>query len=151
MRSKLFILCLLLFLIGAAIVTNGALHAQQQQPQPPSNDPFAESLFPPELVMQNQEAISLTDEQKNLLKTELRQAQTKFTELQWQLEDQLEKMVALVKQPHPDEQQVLAQLDKVLNAEREVKREQVALLIRIKNNLTPEQQSQLMTIKHRGR
>jgi len=151
MKSKVFILCLLLFLIGAAVVTSDALHAQPQQPQPPPNDPFAESLFPPELVMQNQEAINLTDEQTRLLKTELRQAQTKFTELQWQLEDQVEKMVTLVKQPHPDEQQVLAQLDKVLNAEREVKREQVALLIRIKNNLTPEQQSQLMAIKHRGR
>jgi|SRR5215472_8878856 len=150
MKSKVFILSLLLFLIVAAVVTNGALHAQQQQPQPP-NDPFSENLFPPELVMQNQEAINLTDDQRNQLKTELRQAQTKFTELQWQLEDQVEKMVALVKQPHPDEQQVLAQLDKVLNAEREVKREQVALLIRIKNSLTPEQQSQLMAIKHRGR
>src|SRR5581483_4408762 len=97
----------------------------------------------------NQEAIGLTDEQKNQLKTELRQAQMKFTELQWQLEDQVEKMVALTKQDHPDEQQALAQLDKVLAAEREVKREQVSLMIRIKNSLTPEQQSKLSALKRK--
>jgi len=45
-----------------------------------------------------------------------------------------------VKQPRVDEQQVLAQLEKVLAAEREIKKEQVTLLVRIKNELTPEQQ-----------
>jgi len=35
-----------------------------------------------------------------------------------------------------DEQQVLAQLEKLLAAEREVKRQQVTLLVRIKNKLT---------------
>ena len=124
MKSKIYILCVVLFLTGAAILTRTALHAQQ--PSPPK-DPFADSLFPPELIMQNQEAINLTDDQKNTLKAELRQAQTKFTELQWQLEDQAEKMATLLKQPRPDEQQVLAQLDKVLNAEREIKREQIGL------------------------
>src|SRR5581483_702544 len=138
MKSKVYVFFLILFLASAAIVSSKVMHAQQQQPQTP-NDPFADSFFPPEMVMQNQEAIGLTDEQKNQLKTELRQAQMKFTELQWQLEDQVEKMVALTKQDHPDEQQALAQLDKVLAAEREVKREQVSLMIRIKNSLTPEQ------------
>src|SRR5689334_6278795 len=114
MKSKVYILCLVLFLAGTAVITRGVLHAQQ--PQPPSKDPISENLFSPELIMQNQEAINLTDEQKNTLKLELRQAQTKFTELQWQMEDQAEKMASLLKQPHPDEQQVLAQLDKVLNA-----------------------------------
>jgi Spy/CpxP family protein refolding chaperone len=47
------------------------------------------------------------------------------------------------KQPHADEQQVLAQLEKVLAAEREIKRPQVMLLVRIKNKLTPEQQGKL--------
>jgi Spy/CpxP family protein refolding chaperone len=150
MKSKVYILCVVLFLAGAAIVTRGVLHAQQQQPHPPS-DPIGDNLFPPELIMQNQEAINLTEEQKSSLKTELRQAQTKFTELQWQMEDQAEKMAALLKQPRPDEQQVLAQLDKVLNAEREIKREQISLLIRIKIKLTAEQQSQLMAIRNRGR
>jgi Spy/CpxP family protein refolding chaperone len=42
-----------------------------------------------------------------------------------------------------DEQKVLAQLDKILNIERVVKRTQLALSIRIKNKLTPEQQMKM--------
>lgn len=146
MKSKIYILCIVLVLTGGAVSIH-ALQQQPQMPQQPQKDPIGENLFPPELIMQNQEAINLTDDQKNSLKTDLRQAQTKFTELQWQLEDQAEKMASLLKQPHPDEQQVLAQLDKVLNAEREIKREQISLLIRIKNRLTPEQQAKLTQIR----
>ena len=56
-------------------------------------------------------------------------------------------MVELVKQGRPDESKTLAQLDKVLNLEREIKRAQIALLIKIKNSLTPEQQTKLREIK----
>ena len=109
----------------------------------PGGDPLGQSFYPPELVMQNQQAIGLTDEQKSYLKTELRDAQIKFTDLQWKLQDEAEKMVSLVKQPHVDEQQALAQLEKVLGVEREVKRAQIVLLVHIKNKLTPEQQAKL--------
>jgi Spy/CpxP family protein refolding chaperone len=46
-----------------------------------------------------------------------------------------------------DEQQVLAQLEKLLAAEREIKRAQVTLLVRIKNKLTPEQQEKLSELR----
>jgi Spy/CpxP family protein refolding chaperone len=118
--------------------------------QQPEQDPIGQSFFAPELVMQNQEAIGLSGEQKEYLKTELRQAQLKFTELQWKLQDEMEKLVALVKQPHVDESQVLAQLEKLLSAEREVKKQQVTLLVRIKNKLTPEQQAKLADLRSKA-
>ena len=129
-------------LIAFLLLTAGSVGAQQ-----PANDPIGEALFPPELVMQHQQAIGLTDSQKEFLKTELRKMQLRFTELQWQLSDELEKMVALVKQETLDEPAVLAQLDKVLNAEREIKRLQFSLLIHIRNNLTPEQRARLSELK----
>jgi len=135
---KARVLCVCLMILGMA----GAAGAQQ-----PEQDPIGQSFFAPELVIQHQEAIGLSAEQKDSLKTEIRQAQLKFTELQWKLQDEMEKMVSLVKQGHVDEQQVLAQLDKVLAAEREVKREQVTLLVRIKNKLTPEQQGKLAELR----
>ena len=58
-----------------------------------------------------------------------------------------EALVNVVKQDRPDEKQVLAQLDKVLNVENEIKRLRTGLLVRIKNILTPEQQAQLRGIK----
>lgn len=118
------------------------------QAQAPS-DPLAENLFPPELIMQNQQALALTDQQKEFLKAELRKAQLKFTELQWQLQDEVEKMAALTKQERIDEQALLAQMDRVLAAEREIKRTQILLIVRIKNNLTSEQQSKLQELKKR--
>lgn len=119
-------------------------------PGPGGPDPLGQNFFPPELVMQNQQAIGLSDEQKSYLRTEIRDAQMKFTDLQWKLQDEAEKMVSLVKQPHVDEQQALAQLDKVLSVEREVKRAQIALLVQIKNKLTPEQQAKLDELRNRG-
>jgi Spy/CpxP family protein refolding chaperone len=126
----------------AALLAAGAARGQQLD-----QDPIGQSFFAPELVIQHQEAIGLSPEQKDSFKAEIRQAQLKFTELQWKLQDEMEKLIALVKQPRVDEQQALAQLEKVLAAEREIKKEQVTLLVRIKNKLTPEQQSKLTELR----
>src|SRR3989442_595386 len=77
----------------------------------------------------------------------IRQMQLRFTEWQWKLQDEMEKMVAIVKQPRVEEQQALVQLEKVLTIEREIKRAQVTLLVRIKNKLTPEQQAKLEELR----
>jgi Spy/CpxP family protein refolding chaperone len=115
--------------------------------QKPPSDPFSENLFPPELVMAHQQEIGLTDEQREYLKAESRKAQLRFTELQWQLLDDSEKLAALLKQEHVDEQQTLAAVDKILDVEREIKKLQVSLVVRIKNKLTSDQQAKLMEIK----
>jgi Spy/CpxP family protein refolding chaperone len=115
--------------------------------QPPAPDPLSDLLFPPELVMSRQNAIGLSDAQKTYLRAEMLKAQTRFTELQWQLQDGMEALIGLLKQSKADEAQVAAQLDKVLASEREIKRAQISLLVRIKNNLTPEQQHRLQTLR----
>jgi Spy/CpxP family protein refolding chaperone len=115
--------------------------------QQPASDPIGDAFFSPELVMQHQQTIGLTETQKNVFKTEFRKAQTRFTELQWQLSDESEKLVAIVKQEPLDEAAALAQLDKVLNAEREIKRMQLSLVIQIRNTLTPEQRARLTELK----
>lgn len=114
---------------------------------PAAPDPLIDLLFPPELIMQHQQAIGLSPEQRSFMKDEIRRSQVRFTELQWQLQDQMEALVNLVKAERPAEAPVVAQLDKVLNAEREVKRAQFALLIRLKNNLTPDQQAKLRDLR----
>jgi len=115
--------------------------------QPPALDPVNELLFPPELVMARQNAIGLSDAQKTYLRAEVLKAQTRFTELQWQLQDAMEGFTGLLKQSKADEAQVAAQLDKVLASEREIKRAQISLLVRIKNNLTEEQQHRLQALR----
>ena len=136
MKTRALCICAIL------LFATGAVRAQQ-----PDQDPIGQSFFAPELVIQHQEAIGLSAEQKDYFKAEIRQAQLKFTELQWKLQDEMEKLILQVKQPRVDEQQVLSQLERVLAAEREIKKEQVTLLVRIKNKLTPEQQGKLAELR----
>ena len=114
---------------------------------PPAQDPIAENLLPPDLVMAHQKEIGLDDAQKNFIRGEILRAQTRFNELQWQLQDNMETLAGILKQNPADEEKVLAQLDKVLNVEREIKRAQIALMVRIKNKLTPEQQARLRQLR----
>jgi Spy/CpxP family protein refolding chaperone len=124
---------------------------QPQPPQPPQRppDPIAENLIPPELVMRYAQEIGLTDEQKEALKPEGEKAQARFQELQPQIQQEVQAMAALLKEERPDTEKVLAQLDKVLAAEREMKRAQIGLMIAIKSKLTAPQQTQLQEIKRK--
>ncbi len=133
MRLKAMIVCVLLLLAAPFAL------AQETD--------LSENLFPPELIMQHQQTLGLTEEQKNFFKTEARKTQTLLTELQWKLEDAVEKIVVLLKPDQIDEPSVTAQLDKVLNLERDIKRTQMAFLIRLKNKLTPEQQTRLRELR----
>jgi len=119
--------------------------AQQQQP----TDPIGDNFIPPELIMQHQQLIALREEQKALIAAEIQKAQARFTELQWQLASEVEAMAAIVKQERVDEGQTLAQLDKILNLEREIKRAHFTLIVRLKNSLTLEQQTRLQELKRK--
>ena len=134
----------LVVLIVAGVLLSVAFTAAQQ-PQPPQreNDPIGEAVFPPELVMQHQREIGLTDEQKAFMRGEIQRVTVRFNELQWQLQDAMEALGSTMKESSVNEQQALAQLDKVLDAEREIKHLHIGLAIRIKNKLTPEQQTKL--------
>jgi Spy/CpxP family protein refolding chaperone len=128
------------------------LQPQPAQPPPPPQrppDPIAENLFAPELVARYAQEIGLTDEQKEALKSEVEKAQARFKQLQPQIQQEVQAMAALLKEERPDTEKVLAQLDKVLAAEREMKRAQIGLMIVIKSKLTAAQQTQLQEFRQK--
>jgi Spy/CpxP family protein refolding chaperone len=131
-----------LLLVAGVLLTVAFTSAQQ-----PDQDPLGRYVFPPELVMQHQQQIELTADQKNYLRSEVQRVTVRFTELQWQLQDAMEGLLVMMKQSSVNEQEAQTQLDKVLGIEREIKHLHVGLAIRIKNNLTPEQQAKLETIR----
>jgi Spy/CpxP family protein refolding chaperone len=114
-----------------------------QEPEPD----FAKHLFPPELVMQHQQSIRLTAEQRTSITQGIRDFQLKVVELQWKMQDEAQKLNELVQGAKVDETLTLAQVDRVLGVEREIKRAHMALLVRIKNTLTAEQQGTLTMIR----
>ena len=111
-------------------------------PHPPP-DPLAHLMFPPDMIMSHARQLNLTDEQKAFMRSEIQKTTASFQELQWKLEDQMEQLQETMKSPSVNEAQALAQLDKVLDIEREIKRLHIGLAVRLKNRLTPEQQEQL--------
>ena len=113
-------------------------------PHPPGPpDPLDHLMFPPDMIMGHARQLNLTDEQKAYMRAEIQKTTTMFQELQWKLQDQAELLHETMKSSSVNEQQALAQLDKVLELEREIKRLHIGLAVRLKNRLTPEQQEQL--------
>jgi len=151
--KKIFGLLIVAMVVAFSVVPAIAQEPPQQPEQPQSppprmpHDPFG-PMFPPELVMQNQRELALTDQQKAYMRTEIGKTSARFNDLQWQLHDAMEVLHETMKANQVNEQQALAQLDRVLEFEREVKRLHMELAIKIKNNLTPEQQQKLQSLRH---
>lgn len=115
-----------------------------------SGDPFAGAFFPPELVLMARAHIALTQEQQEAFRARIEKAQPRSDELRAKLERETAALATLVKKDRADEAAVIAQLDKVLDVEREVKHLHVGLAVAIKNLLTPEQQAKLRELAKGG-
>ena len=128
------------------LVATGAL----ADATPPPDDPFAAYLFPPDRVMSHSLELGLDDAQKAAIKVEVRKAQ-KFTDIQFELQGESEKIIQLLQEQLVDETKVLAEVDRILALEKDIKKMQISLLVRIKNILTPAQQSKLSKIQKAGK
>ena len=136
-RQILIVSCILVSLAGSTLA---------QGP----GDPIAETLFSPELIMTHQRELGLAEGQEKTIKEAIQRTQAKFLEMQWQMQGESGSLVQLLKGRPVDEAAVLAQVDRVLNLEREIKRAQLSLLIRIKNALSDQQIAKLTELKGRG-
>ena len=142
MKTIIAVLFAAVFVIATAVTGQEPAHPPQA-PHPPDPDPLAHLMFPPDMIMAHARQLNLTDEQKAFMRSEVQKATVTFQDLQWKLQDQMEALHETMKSTSVNEQQALAQLDKVLDIEREIKRLHIALAVRLKNRLTPEQQEQL--------
>ena len=112
-----------------------------------SEDPLAKYFFPPELIMSHQQAINLSDSQRTSIRTLMLDAQKTFVSAQFKMSAEVEKLQGLIADSPVDEARVLEEVDRVLGVEREIKREQLSLMIRLKNLLTPQQQDALAKLR----
>jgi Spy/CpxP family protein refolding chaperone len=116
-------------------------------PHQPMPDPLHDVMFPPDMIMGHARQLNLTDDQKAFMRGEIQKTTISFQELQWKLQDQMEQLHEMMKATSVIEEQVLAQLNKVLDIEREIKRLHFGLAVRLKNRLTPQQQEQLHKLR----
>jgi Spy/CpxP family protein refolding chaperone len=133
-----------------AVVLLGTAGAVAESPPAPPQDPLAPYLFPPDLVMRYASEIGLDEKQRAAVKDAVVKMQSRFLELQWDVQAESEKMARLLQTSPVDETALLAQADKVMGLEREVKRTHLSLLVRIKNLLTDAQRAKLTELRRRG-
>jgi Spy/CpxP family protein refolding chaperone len=134
-------LLLALLLVGTATA---------QSPPHATTDELAQNLFPPDLILKYRQDIGLDDSQSKSLKELVQKAQSKFLDLQWDMQAEAAKLAQLLRAPHIEETAAIAQADKVLGMEREIKEAQLSLLVRIKNLLSPAQQDKLIELRHKN-
>ncbi len=141
-----------LIILSAVSVLTGEQPDPSRHGRPPGpQDPLEQLLFPPELIVHHQNTIGLSEEQKELFKGEISRARAEVSDLEWELRNAVETMTSLLRQDHVSEGAVLEQLDTVLSLEHQIKKTHLSLVIRIKNQLSPEQQQTLMRLKERMR
>jgi Spy/CpxP family protein refolding chaperone len=132
-----------LLLTLALMLAAASSSAAQGAPEPD----FSRHVFAPELVMKHQQKIGLRSEQRTAITEAIQQVQSRIVEQQWRMQEEAQKLGELLQATPSNVSAVLAQVDRVLGIEREVKRAHMTLLVRIKNTLTREQQAMLKGLR----
>ncbi len=139
MRGRFFPIALLLLL--------GFQARAGREPDPQQQDPIRDRLFPPELVMKHQAELGIDERQRAALTKEMAAFQSQIVDLQWKLSSAVEELVRLLDAPRIDEARALAQADKVMTLEHDVKKTHLGLLIRIRNLLSEAQRAELAKMR----
>jgi hypothetical protein len=154
MKKLLLLLCLCACaqrdrgpLPGDSVSSDGAVTLSPPRLQSPPLGSIEATLFPPELVMENQGALGIDTAQRDALTKEIDKAQSERLHLQWQLDAEKEKLVKLLDADKVDEPRATEQATHVMDYENRIKSAHLAMLIRVKNLLTPDQQKKLRDLR----
>ena len=144
MRARIRLVLLLLLVVA----TQGGVARADAPPAPrPGDDPIAARLFPPELIMVHQQELGIDDKQRAAILREVEKTQSAVLPIQWQMQGATGELARLLDEPKLDEGKVLAQADKLMDLERQIKRNHLGLLVRLRNLLTETQRAKLKTLR----
>lgn len=127
--------------IAALFIVGGSI-AYAQQPGM-GKDVFKGKLFPPNIVLEHQDALGLTKEQYTAIRTAVVKVQSNIAEHEWDLREAYQEVLRELDHSPVNSNRVLELVDAALAAENKVKKLQVAMLIELRNLLTDEQMDYL--------
>jgi Spy/CpxP family protein refolding chaperone len=148
--STLTMAAILVLAAAAGLPTLQAQPLGRPKGMPPGGLELRRELFPPELVMRHQAEIALGEEQRTALVREMQAMQSDLVPLQFEMSDAAGKLRAALDMPRVDEDKASALADRLMSLETRIKKRHLALMIRIKNILTPEQQSRLRELREQA-
>ncbi len=125
----LFLLC-----FGTAVADRGA-------------DVFRGKLFPPNLVLEHRDELELSREQFTSIREAVVQVQANVAEHEWDMREAYLRIMEELDAESIDEERVLEIANEALLAENEIKKQQMAMLIRVRGILTDEQVAYLRSLQ----
>lgn len=132
--------------VAACCLLLGAGMAGAQAPGQ-DKDPFKGKLFAPNVILEHQDALGLTKDQFTAIRATVVDVQASIAEHEWDLREAYLRVLVSLDASPVDEAAVLRDVDALLKAENEVKKRQVAMLIRLRNLLTDEQVDYLKSMR----
>ena len=132
---------LLVLLVATGLVCGSALAAGGK------GDVFKGKLFPPNVILEHQEELGLSKQQFTAIKKAVVDVQANVAEHEWDVREAYMNIMAELDKSPIDEAVVLGHVNAALLAENEVKKLQVAMLVRLKNLLTDEQIAYLESLR----
>ncbi|MFQ6046621.1 MAG: Spy/CpxP family protein refolding chaperone [Gemmatimonadales bacterium] len=134
--------------IGIALAVTLLIPTLAAGQRPEGGEPgFEAHLFPPELVMQHQLRLGLTEEQRTAITAAIKELQGEVVDLEWRLQEENQRLADLLAGASVDRAAALAQVERLLEVERQIKTAHLGLLITIKNTLSAEQQAVLRELR----
>ena len=132
----------LLVIVGFVCLAAATAFADDEK-----GDPFKGKLFAPNVILENREALGLSKQQFTDIRMVVVDVQANVAEFEWDVAEAYQQLMAELDETPIDEDAVLAHVNAALKAENEVKKLQVAMLVRLKNLLTDEQIAYLESVK----
>ena len=136
-KGLLGFLALALFCTGAALAAD------------PKEDVFKGKLFAPNIILENQAELDLSKDQFTAIKKAVVEVQSNVAEHEWDVREAYLDMMQALDEVPIDEGRVLQLVGVALLAENEVKKEQMTMLIRLKNLLTAQQIAYLESVREK--
>ena len=109
-------------------------------------DPFKGKLFAPNVILENQAELGLSKDQFTAIRAAVVEVQANVAEYEWDMREAYINLMAELDESPISEDRVLEHANVALLAENQVKKHQMAMLVRLKNLLTAEQITYLESI-----
>ena len=102
-------------------------------------DVFKGKLFAPNIILEQQAELHLTKQQFTEIRAAVVEVQSGVAEHEWDMREAYQALMLELDKVPVDEVEVLKHANKALLAENQVKKKQMAMLVKLKNLLSAEQ------------
>ncbi|MGI9237253.1 MAG: hypothetical protein ACR2QZ_07640 [Woeseiaceae bacterium] len=113
----------------------------------PKEDVFKGKLFPPNIILEHKAELNLSKAQFKAIRAAVVEVQAGVAEHEWDMQEAYQALMQELDKAPIDENSVLEHANAALLAENQVKRKQMAMLVRLKNLLSEEQISYLESVQ----